>query len=76
MIDNFTIIWDWNGTLLDDVDICIDTINALLSKYKKKPISKESYKSLFTFPVQNYYSKLGFDLSLESFKKIKEEKED
>jgi len=73
MIDNFTIIWDWNGTLLDDVDICIDTINALLSKYNKKTISKESYKKMFTFPVQNYYSKLGFNTSTENFKKIAEE---
>ena len=73
MIDNFTIIWDWNGTLLDDIDICIDTINALLSKYKKKSISKESYKNLFTFPVQNYYNKLGFNNSLENFKQIANE---
>lgn len=73
MDDKSTIIWDWNGTLLDDVDICVDTINVLLVKYKKKPISKESYKKLFTFPVQNYYSKLGFDFSLENFKKIADE---
>lgn len=73
MIDNFNIIWDWNGTLLDDVDICIDSINALLSKYNKKTISKEFYKKIFTFPVQNYYNKLGFDTSIENFKKIAEE---
>ncbi len=73
MIDNFNIIWDWNGTLLDNVDICIDSINALLSKYNKKTISKESYKKIFTFPVQNYYNKLGFDTSIENFKKIAEE---
>jgi phosphoglycolate phosphatase len=70
MNDKITIIWDWNGTLLDDVDICVDTINTLLIKYKKDPISKASYKKLFTFPIQNYYSKLGFDVSLENFKKI------
>ena len=73
MKDKLTIIWDWNGTLLDDVDIYVDTINVLLAKYKKKPISKEYYKKLFTFPVQNYYSKLGFDISLENFKKIANE---
>ena len=73
MNDKITIIWDWNGTLLDDVDICVDTINTLLIKYKKKPISKEFYKKLFTFPVRNYYRKLGFDVSLENFKKIANE---
>ena len=67
MKDKLTIIWDWNGTLLDDVDIYVDTINVLLAKYKKKPISKEYYKKLFTFPVQNYYSKLGFDIDVRGY---------
>ncbi|MHA2182756.1 MAG: HAD family hydrolase [Promethearchaeota archaeon] len=73
MRDNFTIIWDWNGTLLNDIDICIDSINVLLSKYNKETISKESYKKIFSFPVQNYYNKLGFNTSTEYFKKIAEE---
>ena len=51
MIDKFKIIWDWDGTLLDDVDTCIETINTLLAKYNKKTIAKISYKKMFTFPV-------------------------
>ncbi len=31
------IIWDWNGTLLDDVKACVDAINNMLDK--KKPDS-------------------------------------
>ena len=27
-----TIVWDWNGTLLNDVDLCLHTINRLLGK--------------------------------------------
>jgi hypothetical protein len=26
------IIWDWNGTLLDDVEIVIDAMNVLVKK--------------------------------------------
>ena len=25
------IIWDWNGTLLDDLDVCVDVMNGLLT---------------------------------------------
>lgn len=25
------IIWDWNGTLFNDVDLCVESINYLLS---------------------------------------------
>ena len=29
---NYThVFWDWNGTLLDDVDYCIATVNRSLS---------------------------------------------
>jgi len=27
------IVWDFNGTLLDDVSICIEAMNSLLKKY-------------------------------------------
>lgn len=57
------IIWDWNGTLLNDIDICIKGINQLLSKRDLATISKERYKEIFTFPIKNYYEKAGFDFS-------------
>ena len=27
------ILWDWNGTLLDDVELCVDALNRLLQSY-------------------------------------------
>mgnify|MGYP000547345148 CR=1 FL=1 len=27
------ILWDWNGTLLDDVDLCVDALNRLLAGF-------------------------------------------
>ena len=73
MRDNITLIWDWNGTLLDDINICIECINVLLLKYQLNLISKESYREIFTFPVQKYYQKLGFDFSKIDFRIISEE---
>lgn len=63
------IIWDWNGTLLDDVNYCVECINVLLRKRNLPTINTESYKEIFTFPVIDYYKAVGFDLEAEGFEK-------
>jgi len=67
------IIWDWNGTLLNDVDYAVLTINKVLKKYNLPQVSVELYKDLFCFPVKEYYRKIGFDFSVNSFEKIGKE---
>ena len=62
-----TIIWDWNGTLLNDLDLCIDSINTLLKKRSLKLLNHTSYKEVFSFPVKNYYEVIGFDFTREDF---------
>lgn len=61
------VIWDWNGTLLNDVEICIRCINKLLMKRNLNIIDKDRYVNIFTFPVKEYYNKAGFDFSKEEF---------
>ena len=67
--DKKLLIWDWNGTLLDDVDYCVDNINVLLKKRNLPLIDKKRYREVFTFPVINYYKAVGFDLEKEGFEK-------
>ena len=67
------IIWDWNGTLLDDIQLCLRVINTLLSKRDLPTVSKNRYLEIFGFPVQDYYQKLGFDFSQEPFETISTE---
>jgi len=62
-----SIIWDWNGTLLSDVDIAVAIINQLLEVRALKPISQDHYLEVFTFPVRDYYEQIGFDLKNEPF---------
>jgi len=62
-----TIIWDWNGTLLNDLDHCISTINVLLEKRNLPVLNHHRYKEVFSFPVKDYYQKIGFDFSKEDF---------
>jgi phosphoglycolate phosphatase len=61
------IIWDWNGTLLDDVAVCVDAINLLLSDRQLPLLDKTSYQKIFTFPVKDYYKKAGFNFDKEPF---------
>ncbi len=61
------VIWDWNGTLLNDLDHCIATINVLLEKRKLPMIDHSRYKDVFSFPVKEYYQSVGFDFSKENF---------
>ncbi len=64
-----TIFWDWNGTLLNDMHICIYSINILLEERKKELLTPEIYRKIFTFPVKEYYEKAGFDFNNEDFSK-------
>lgn len=64
------IIWDWNGTLLDDVVMCVRVMNDLLQKYALPSISLDRYKSIFDFPVQEYYAILGFDFNKIPFEQV------
>ena len=57
-----TIIWDWNGTLLDDVAAAVAALNRMLMKRGAKAISVEHYRRRFGFPVRPFYAELGVDL--------------
>ena len=61
------IIWDWNGTLLDDASLAVRTMNRMLEKRGMELLSIDSYKSVFTFPVKEYYQRIGFDFEAEPF---------
>ena len=65
------ILWDFNGTLLDDVACGIKCINTMLSRRNLSTVkSVEAYHRAFTFPITKYYENVGFDFSLEPFSEI------
>lgn len=68
MIDRISgIIWDWNGTLLNDSGLAVQTMNKMLERRGLPMLSVDDYKSVFTFPVKDYYQKIGFDFQTEPF---------
>lgn len=67
------IIWDWNGTLLDDAWLCVEIMNGMLAQRDLPPLTLERYEQIFDFPVMDYYRKLGFDFAVEPFVKLSDE---
>lgn len=65
MIDH--LLWDWNGTLLDDVDLCLSALHTICAKRNIRLPSLEEYRAKFTFPVVDYYRAVGFDFDQEPF---------
>ncbi len=61
------IIWDWNGTLFNDVELCREIINGVLKRRSLGELSLAAYRNIFTFPVKDYYKKAGLDFEKYPF---------
>lgn len=64
------VIWDWNGTLLDDLDLCIEIMNGLLTPRGLALLDRLRHHALFDFPVRDYYRRLGFDPERDPFERL------
>lgn len=65
-----TVIWDWNGTLLDDATLCRTVMNSLLAEAGLPPLSVQRYQAVFDFPVEVYYRRIGFSLDTRAFEQL------
>ncbi|MCX6118112.1 MAG: HAD hydrolase-like protein [Proteobacteria bacterium] len=57
------VIWDWNGTLLNDVDIAVKAVSKLLKDHSLPSLDVAKYKEVFGFPIRDYYKRIGLDTS-------------
>lgn len=64
------IIWDWNGTLLDDVALSVGVMDGMLRRRGLPGLDLEGYHAVFDFPVRDYYRRVGLDSSDESFRAL------
>jgi phosphoglycolate phosphatase len=64
------VIWDFNGTLLDDVDACVETVNTILAEHARPALTREDYLARFGFPVRAFYAELGLDLDAAGFEAL------
>lgn len=61
------IIFDWNGTLLNDLSHNLSIINKMRALYNLVPLSQESYQTHFCFPLEKFYEDTGFGKEVISF---------
>lgn len=62
------ILWDFNGTIFNDVDASRRATNILLRRYSLPEIlSVDELRGRFGFPVRDYYAGLGFDFERHSY---------
>lgn len=64
------VIWDWNGTLLDDAWLCVEILNGLLREAGLAPLTVDEYRADFSFPVLGFYERRGFDFRTHSFDEV------
>ncbi|MEX0325624.1 MAG: HAD family hydrolase [Puniceicoccaceae bacterium] len=67
------ILWDWNGTLLDDAEFGISIINGMLERRGLPVHGRHEHGQLFDFPVIRYYERVGFDFEKEPFEDLSHE---
>ena len=64
------VFFDFNGTILDDVSLCLDLLNQILIKQGKDKITLTKYKKIFTFPIKKYYELAGIDFNKDGFEDL------
>lgn len=63
------IIWDWNGTLLDDIGASLASVNDMLARRGEPPMDINRYKECIGTPIIRFYEQV-FDLSKEDYSAI------
>ena len=67
------VLWDWNGTLLDDTEASLAAFNAQLEKRGAARVGMDFYRAHFAFPVKPFYALCGVDPDREDWDEIARE---
>lgn len=66
------LIWDWNGTLLDDVHLNVYVLNQLRRQEGLPALSVTRYRHAFGFPIRDFYERIGFDFNKTPYETLAE----
>ena len=64
------VLWDWNGTVLDDLEASLLAVNDMLDRYGKPRLDVETYYRYVDTPIYKFYEHI-FDLNEIPFSLIK-----
>ena len=68
-----TILWDFNGTVMNDVDASTGAVNAMLARRGLPLIDREWYTLHLVMPLERFYSDIGFDMEAERIEVVSAE---
>ncbi len=68
------LIWDWNGTILNDTFLTYEIANRMLAE-RGLPLltDEEAYRRVFGFPIREYYRKMGYTFEAEPYETVADE---
>jgi phosphoglycolate phosphatase-like HAD superfamily hydrolase len=62
------IVWDWNGTLLDDSDAVYRAACRVFAAHGLPPVTAERYRADYCRPIQDFYARLfGRRMAVQEF---------
>ena len=64
------IIWDFNGTLINDAELSVECDNHVFDELGLPHITIEDYRAHMTMPVRDFYTALGIDLNVYPYETI------
>lgn len=54
------IVWDWNGTLIDDLQANVDCVNVIMAHFGKPSVDVAHYQEAFEVPILKMYLRMNF----------------
>lgn len=65
------VVWDWNGTLLDDIHLVVDSVNAGIEWLGVDSVTLDTYRTHYQRPVQRFYEAvLGRQITAAEWREI------
>lgn len=68
-----TIIWDFNGTVLDDCAASVEAVNQMMARRNLGSITREWYEKNLIMPLEAFYESVGFDMQKERLPEVSAE---
>lgn len=62
------VVWDWNGTLLDDTHLCYEIGNEMrMRRGLPAFLHQDAYRAIMGFPIVDYYRRMGYTFENETY---------
>lgn len=64
------ILWDWNGTLINDTPLNAEIFNLVRAELGYDPVTFARYREIYQHPIRKMYEESGLDFSRHSFEDV------